>query len=215
MFSFCFLTHNEGKEYISKLINPILENIHEDEEVIIVDDFSTEKSTIEFLSYLEEDRRIRVFKHALDNDFSKQKNFLISKCKNEYVFIMDADEYLTEEHLNRIRFFINKNPNIDLFLLHRTNLLTGVNDSNKDVVDIFKNYGIRQINDTTVQVVPNCFQRRIWKNNLGIHYINRVHEQPIGNRSEMKIPEDIATIIHEKTCERQKAQAAFYSEIKN
>lgn len=214
MFSFCFLTHNEGRQYISNLVNPILENMFDDEEIIIVDDFSTEETTIKYLEELKENKNIKIFQHSLNKDFAQQKNFLISKCKNEYVFLMDADEYLTNEHINRIRFFIHKNPNVDLFLLHRTNLLTGVNESNQDVVNLFKNYGIKKINETTVQVVPNCFQRRIWKNNIGIHYENKVHEEPRGQKSELRIPEFIATIIHEKTCERQKTQADFYKEIK-
>ena len=215
MFSFCFLTHNEGKQYISNLVTPILENMLDDEEIIIVDDFSTDESTLQYLNELKENSRVRFFQHALNKDFAQQKNFLISKCKNEYIFLMDADEYLTSEHIDRIRFFIYKNPSIDLFLLHRTNLLTGVTENTQDVVNLFKDYGIRQINATTVQVVPHCYQRRIWKNHIGIHYENKVHEEPRGQNTELNIPEFVATIIHEKSCERQQSQAIFYKEIKN
>ena len=73
MFSFCFLTHNEGQNYISKLVEPILENLFDEEELIIVDDYSTEESTIKYLEELKKNSKIKFYQHSLNKDFAQQK----------------------------------------------------------------------------------------------------------------------------------------------
>ena len=49
MFSFAVLTHNESKDYLEKCIGCILSSMQEDEELVIVDDFSTNADTVEYL----------------------------------------------------------------------------------------------------------------------------------------------------------------------
>lgn len=215
MFSFCFLVHNEGKDYLSKLFEGMYKTLKDDEEIIICDDNSTEETTISYLNELKElnDDRIKFYTHSLNNDFAAHKNFLISKCSKEYVFLMDADESLTFEQYEAIRKFVNEHKNNDMFSLHRTNLLTDITPDNYDILEVFKPYKNKVINENTVQVVINCYQMRIWKNNCGISYRNKVHEMQAGYKNPINVPETVASILHKKSCTRQKAQANFYKQI--
>ena len=36
---------------------------------------------------------IQLFTHPLNNDFSQFKNYGTSKCKNDYIFNLDVDEF--------------------------------------------------------------------------------------------------------------------------
>ncbi len=59
------------------------------DEVLIIDSFSTD-STVEIAKKL----NCTIYKRKFDN-FSNQKNFAISKAKNDWILVLDADEYLT------------------------------------------------------------------------------------------------------------------------
>ena len=146
MFSFCFLVHNEGKDYLSKLFDEMYKTLRDDEEIIICDDNSTEETTISYLNELKElnDNRIKFYTHSLNNDFATHKNFLISKCSKEYVFLMDADESLSKDEYEAIRKFVVEHKDNDMFALHRTNLLT---DLKPEIVDWFKEYNNKIIDE--------------------------------------------------------------------
>jgi len=74
------------------------------DEIIVVDSFSTDK-TVE----IAERNKVRVIQRKFDN-FSNQKNYAISKAKNDWIYILDADERipveLRQEILNAM-----ENPN--------------------------------------------------------------------------------------------------------
>lgn len=209
MFSFGILTHNEGINYLQKLIEPILQFCSDEDEVIIVDDYSDEKSTVNYLESLKNNKRIQIFKHALNKDFAQQKNFLIGKCKREYIFLMDADEYLTVDDIQRINFYLTKN-NADVFFIHRTNI---IENTNEEVLKLFKHCKNKKINENTYQIAVDCYQERIIKNNKNIKFKNKVHEHLYNYKSSIKIPEYVASIKHIKTANRQLDQASFYDTI--
>ena len=212
MFSFCFLVHNEGEGYLSSLFNSMITACRPDEEIIICDDNSTEETTCQFLDRIKAtgDPRVKFCSHALNNDFAKHKNFLISQCVNDYIFLMDADESLTVKQYDAIREFVITHRDNDMFALHRTNLLTDIKWNDYDILKVFNPYKNKIVDKNTVQVVTDCYQYRIWKNNMGIHYQNAVHETQVGFKKPIHIPETIASIMHKKTCARQRAQADFY-----
>lgn len=83
--SVIILTKNEEKN-----ISECLKCLSFFDEIIIVDDFSTD-GTIAIVDGLH-DKRIKIFQRNLDNDFSTQRNFALSKSKNKYVLFLDADE---------------------------------------------------------------------------------------------------------------------------
>jgi glycosyltransferase involved in cell wall biosynthesis len=61
-------------------------------ELIFVDDNSTD-NTIEIAkSLVTKSLTVKTFNRGLDNDFSAQRQFAISKCKNDWILWLDADE---------------------------------------------------------------------------------------------------------------------------
>lgn len=82
MISAVILTKNEEKN-----IKACLESISWCDELLVIDDHSTDKTT---------DIAIRigakVISHAMHEDFSEQRNFGLEKAKGDWVFFIDADE---------------------------------------------------------------------------------------------------------------------------
>ncbi len=74
-------------------------------EIIVVDDYSTD-GTLRIVK-LFKSKKVKVFRHKLDNNFAEQRNFGLKKAKNEWVLFLDADEVvpkeLAEEIVNKLQ----------------------------------------------------------------------------------------------------------------
>lgn len=62
---------------------------------VIVDDFSTD-DMVERIQASPVGHIARVFRHALDGDWGQQQTYGIEQCREEWVFLIDADERCTE-----------------------------------------------------------------------------------------------------------------------
>lgn len=82
MISAVVLTKNEERN-----LERCLGSLSWCEEIIIVDDFSSDK-TVEIAKKF----KAVVIQRKLDADFSGQRNFGLKRAKNEWVFFVDADE---------------------------------------------------------------------------------------------------------------------------
>ena len=60
------------------------------DEIIVIDSYSTDR-TVELANKYD----IRLIKHVFD-DFSTQKNYAIEQAKNDWIYVLDADERVTE-----------------------------------------------------------------------------------------------------------------------
>ena len=93
--SVVILTKNEEDNILD-----CLESLKSFDEIIIVDDYSEDRTeevikriNLPFLKY---------YKRHLDKDFSAQRNFALTKAKNEWVLFIDADERLSETVISNI-----------------------------------------------------------------------------------------------------------------
>ena len=68
------------------------------DEVVVVDDFSTDGS-YELASEL----GAKVFRRSLSGDFASQRNFGIEKCSGDWILVVDADERVGEELARSIK----------------------------------------------------------------------------------------------------------------
>lgn len=99
MISAVVLTKNEEKN-----LGQCLESLDWCDEIIVIDDFSTDK-TLE----IARKKRALVFQRKLNDDFSGQRNFALSKAKGEWVFFLDADEIVPESlKIEILNYFSSK-----------------------------------------------------------------------------------------------------------
>jgi len=93
MISAVVLSHNDEKTIIA-----CLESLSWCDEIIIVDDFSVDK-TIDIAKKL----GARVCQRHLANDFAAQRNFGLTHAKGEWVLFVDSDEVVSEALQNEIK----------------------------------------------------------------------------------------------------------------
>ena len=100
------LTKNEEKN-----IERCLKSLDFCNEIIIVDDYSTDK-TLGIIQKLEVKSqnlksKVKIFNRELKEDFAQQRNFGLSKASNEWVLFVDADEEITKELTGEIVKLLN------------------------------------------------------------------------------------------------------------
>ena len=88
--SYSILTHNETDSLL-KLINFIMEHKDEEDEIVILDDYSDNEKTKEILDSAVSIYEIKFEQRHLLKDYGSQKNYLKNMCSGDYIFNLDAD----------------------------------------------------------------------------------------------------------------------------
>ena len=88
--SAAILTHN-NENTIEKTLSSIEGLI---DELVIVDDSSKDR-TLEIIKSVFP--QAKIYRRKLNNNFSAQRNFSLSKCSSPWVLIIDSDEYLSDD----------------------------------------------------------------------------------------------------------------------
>lgn len=91
--------YNVEEEYLRKSIECILNQTFPDFELIIVNDASTNNSEDVVLSY--KDDRIRYFKQSEQGGQSKARNLALREAKGDYIFCVDADDWVELDSLEK------------------------------------------------------------------------------------------------------------------
>ena len=81
-------------------------------EIVIVDDESSDDTVKILKSLKNKNLSINIFTKKLENNFSNQRNFGLTKCQNDWVLCLDADEIPTQktiDFLNKLKPENNKN----------------------------------------------------------------------------------------------------------
>lgn len=87
MISAVVLTKNEEKNILE-----CLEGLKWSDEIVVVDDNSTDKTR-----EIAQKAGAKVFTRALDSDFAGQRNFALEKARYDWIFFVDADERVSPE----------------------------------------------------------------------------------------------------------------------
>lgn len=203
--SYCITTHNEGQSYIRPLLDRLLKHLQPEDEIVIVDDFSTEESTV---AVLEEYRdRVSLYFNSLDNDFASHKNFAKSKCTKDYIFFIDADENVHENLLITLKEILYNNSSIEMFMVPRINIVQGLTEQHVQRWNW-------NVNEKGFVNYPDP-QTRIVVNKEQIKWENKVHERLVGHSSHTLLPfetEDYC-LLHIKDIKRQESQNDFYEKL--
>jgi hypothetical protein len=210
--SYAVTACNEHVE-LDRLLNQLSSSIRDEDEIIVQMDASPhdkyhlpedKKKVLGYIMNLQEQGYIRVILYSLNNDFAAFKNNLKGLCTKDYIFQIDADEYLSEELLTYLPAILEDNSNVEMFSLPRINTVEGLTEQH------IKQWGWRV--DERGWVNYPDYQNRIFKNKPEIHWVNKVHEKIVGAMITTELPPGL-DLIHPKTIDRQEKQNAFYGQI--
>ncbi|TDO94800.1 glycosyltransferase involved in cell wall biosynthesis [Halanaerobium saccharolyticum] len=108
------LTYNEEDN-----IADCLDSINWIERVVVIDSYSDDRTEKICQQYDKVDFYENEF-----NDFASQRNFGLDKIETEWVFVIDADERVTEELRDEIKDVLNK-PEVEGYEISRKNYFLG------------------------------------------------------------------------------------------
>lgn len=145
--SACMIAKNE-EQSITRCIDSYKGIV---DEIIVVDTGSVD-NTIAIAKSL----GAKVYHFEWINDFSKAKNFALSKAKGDWIIFLDADEYFDKQMARNIPKLIKK------YGRGKTEILA------------CKMYNIDEV---TGNNLADFAQTRIFKNTGRIHYANAIHER--------------------------------------
>ncbi len=214
--SYLVTCHNEGPE-LHRLLMQLCAtcgagDVERPDEIIILDDFSTDRVAVEVLKVAAVHPCVRVVQHALNNDFGAHKTFGSRQCTGDYIVQLDADEYLAQPFLDILPQLLDSNPGVELYRVPRVNIVRGMTDEDAKkwgwhVSELPEFPGLPIINWHT-----GDYQSRIYKNSPNIKWNKSLHETVVGAAVTSALPKEVDwSIIHDKTIDRQRAQNEFYS----
>jgi len=164
-FSFCIIARDE-ESHINKCLARISQYFKNyPHEIIILDTGSTDRTKEYARRYTD-----RIYDYKWIDDFSKAKNESIRLAANDWVFVVDCDEYLEEIDMEKFCLLLESSPENAIGTFKRRDAVI------KD--------GILSVSN---EMCPRVFSRKLF------HYSGRVHEQLVSINEEtekifLKIP---------------------------
>lgn len=200
--SYAILTHNEG-EYIKSLLDFLVNEKRSIDEIVVVDDYSTDELTIQTLKLYENDI---ILKYRIFDGDHTQKNYLNSCCSGDFILQLDADELVHKEFIEILPELIDTNRDCDLFIMPRINTVMNLLDS-----DIKKWNWV--VNERGWINFPD-WQMRLYRNCDWVTWNGLLHSKIEGHKTYVLLPEDeLYCILHHKDIERQRQQNDLYDQI--
>ncbi len=166
--SACYIVKNEA-ENLAKSIKSLKNQVNE---IVVVDTGSTDNTIV-----VARKLGARVYNFPWQDDFSKARNFALSKAKGDWLILLDADEYFTAKTAGNIRQVIRQAKQADGLLIQMVNY------------DVDK-----------AEIQDYFYQLRIVRNQQGLHYEGKIHEElKLSEGKSMKffrIPPEMLEIYH-------------------
>ena len=203
--SYSILTHNETDSLL-KLIEFLVKHKDEEDEIVILDDYSDNEKTKEILDTMCSIHEIKFEQRPLNKDYASQKNHLKDMCSGDYIFNLDADELPNKWLVKNIKPILESNSTIDLYWVPRVNTVDGLTQQH------IQQWGWN-VNEKGWVNFPD-YQGRIWRNRPNILWKNKVHEVLTGYKEHAYLPaEEAFCFYHPKNIDRQEKQNEFYDTI--
>jgi glycosyltransferase involved in cell wall biosynthesis len=154
--SACLIVNNEERN-IGRCIDSLNRIV---DEVIVVDTGSTD-DTIRIVT----EKGAQVYFYKWHDDFSAARNYSFTKAKGNWIFIVDADEYIEESFT-------------------RDHIMEVLDNSKKFDAVRTRTININEDTSEVQMVLPHI---RFIKNHCGIHFVNPIHEElKKGNTTSIK-----------------------------
>lgn len=157
--SICMMVKNEEKnlDRCLKSLQHLRDSVTS--ELIIVDTGSTDK-TVEIANKYTD----KVHFHSWNNDFSEMRNITIGHAKGDWIFIIDADEELTNS--DKIINFLKSN-----------------NENKYNTISIL----VKNFSDISENKYAVIMSQRFFRNDGNFKYIGAVHNNPLSKPPYIKI----------------------------
>lgn len=199
--SYAVTVCNELTE-IERLLTQLLSQKHSEDEIVVLYD---NNGTKEVLDYLQTVEGIKLVWDNFDGHFADWKNKLTALCTGDFIFQIDADEYLPDECVDLMHQILESNPEVDLYFVPRINTVSGLTEEH------IQKWGWNVVNG---RVNYPDYQTRIYRKNQEIKWKNKVHEHIDGYKQYTVLPAvDALSLIHPKTIERQEKQNSYYETL--
>lgn len=95
-------------------IRECLETVRFADEIIVIDDFSTDKT-----KEIAESMGAKVVQRSMNGDWGGQQTFAIQQAKHEWIFFLDADERVTMPLVGAIQKIVEKNEKYAYWIKRR------------------------------------------------------------------------------------------------
>jgi len=197
--SYAITACNEHIE-LERLLNQLSSSIRDEDEIVVQVDITATEEVKNIIWK----NNLTVYSYPLNKDFATFKNNLKGLCTKDYIFQIDADEYLSEALLAYLPAILEDNNSVEMFSIPRINTVEGLTEQH------IKQWRWRV--DERGWVNYPDYQNRILKNKPEIYWVNKVHEKIIGAMTITEIPPGL-DLIHPKTIDRQEKQNNYYNTI--
>lgn len=171
------------ENYIEKCLISLKNQTYNDIEIILVDDGSTDNSSIICSKFVNEDSRFKYFKKE-NGGLSDARNYGIKKCKGEFFTFIDSDDYVDFDY---VEYLLN--------LCLSSNTLMGVAQHrvvfDKKTID----FGNNHKKDEVLSGV-NCIERMLYRDVLDTSAWGKIYHKSLFANIQYPVGkhyEDIAT----------------------
>lgn len=189
---------NEAQQ-LDSLLNFLVKVMEPGDDINILHDIGRTNDAVRHVLEKHKDHCV-VHEKAFSGDFAAHRNYHMSTCKGEYIFVIDADEMPQELLLKNIRQFQG-----DILAIPRINIFTGYTDA------WLKKCNFNMTNTGWINW-PD-YQLRYFKNTGDIRWEGEFHEKVTGGKVQALQAEPLVALYHVKTVEQQDKNADFYDSI--
>ena len=100
-----------SEKFVAEAIESILNQTHQNLELIIIDDASVDKSWEVIQEYIKKDERVKAFRNEENMNIPKTRNRLLKKvsAESKYIAMLDSDDVAMSERLERQVDFLENN----------------------------------------------------------------------------------------------------------
>ncbi len=224
--SYLVTCHNEDAS-LDKCIMTLVTHKDDEDEILILDDFSDNPKTKEILQKwqyaakitaitplgkIEKIPNIRVIQHALNRNYGAHKNFGNEQCTGDWIFQIDGDEIPNPNLIINLKLIIESNQGVDLIYVPRINDFIGVQPEHA------MQWGWRLTSCPACDNRPIVnwpdYQSRIYRRDPSrIKWDRRLHEKIEGHNGFARLPDDTdLALYHDKTIDTQLKTNKRYNE---